>query len=288
MNAYPMHYSQAGARVPPTIVDTAARGNPCSSCFHRRNCLPAALPEGEEGALQRMYSGIVRVRKGATLFESGTVPHKVYVVHTGSFKSVMSMADGRQRIVAFHEPGDIMGLEGFSGLSRADVVALEPSESCEIDLRALEDTAARVPALQRHLRRLMGASLVQAQQDQFALGSMLVKERLARFLLNLSAKYRARGLADDEFTLRMTREDIGDYLGFRLETVSRVFSELQHDGLIALNRRLVRIVDRPALSALLDPKFAMDWKPSARTELPVRRDPPPRAASWSALGAAGG
>ena len=286
MNAYSMQTSQPAGRMPPVVVDTASRGSPCSACFHRRNCLPAALPEGEDGVLQRMYSGVVRVRKGATLFESGTVPHKVYVVHTGSFKSVMSMADGRQRIVAFHEPGDIMGLEGFSGLSRSDVVALEPSEACEIDLRALEDATARVPALQRHLRRLMGASLVQAQQDQFALGSMLVKERLARFLLNLSAKYRARGLADDEFTLRMTREDIGDYLGFRLETVSRVFSELQHDGLIALNRRLVRIVDRPALAGLLDPKFAMDWKPAVRAESPLRREPPPRAA-WGALGALG-
>ena len=253
-------------------LDAAPRSTPCSACFHRRNCLPAALPEGEDTTLARMYSGTVRVRKGGVLFEAGSVPERVYIVHTGSFKSVMSMADGRQRIVAFHEPGDVMGLEGFSGLSRSDVVALEPSEACELDLRALEDAAARVPALQRQLRRLMGASLVQAQQDQFALGSMLVKERLARFLLNLSAKYRSRGLAYDEFTLRMTREDIGDYLGFRLETVSRVFSELQHDGLIALNRRQVRIVDRAALAALLDPKFAMDWKPATVAAPALRRD----------------
>ncbi len=253
-------------------LDAAPRSTPCSACFHRRNCLPAALPDGEDATLARMYSGTARVRKGGVLFEAGSVPERVYVVHTGSFKSVMSMADGRQRIVAFHEPGDVMGLEGFSGISRSDVVALEPSEACEIDLRALEDAAARVPALQRQLRRLMGASLVQAQQDQFAIGSMLVKERLARFLLNLSAKYRSRGLAYDEFTLRMTREDIGDYLGFRLETVSRVFSELQHDGLIALNRRQVRIVDRAALAALLDPKFAMDWKPATVAAPALRRD----------------
>ncbi len=260
-------------------LDAAPRSTPCSACFHRRNCLPAALPEGEDTTLARMYSGTVRVRKGGVLFEAGSVPERVYVVHTGSFKSVMSMADGRQRIVAFHEPGDVMGLEGFSGLSRSDVVALEPSEACELDLRALEDAAARVPALQRQLRRLMGASLVQAQQDQFAIGSMLVKERLARFLLNLSAKYRARGLAFDEFTLRMTREDIGDYLGFRLETVSRVFSELQHDGLIALNRRQVRIVDRDALAALLDPKFAMDWKPPVAATPAMHR--PLGAQGWS-------
>ena len=272
-------------RVIPVALDAAPRGNPCSACFHRRNCLPAALPDGEEATLARMHSGTVRMRKGGVLFEAGSVPERVYIVHTGSFKSVMSMADGRQRIVAFHEPGDVMGLEGFSGVSRSDVVALEPSEACEIDLRALEDAAARVPALQRQLRRLMGASLAQAQQDQFAIGSMLVKERLARFLLNLSAKYRARGLAYDEFTLRMTREDIGDYLGFRLETVSRVFSELQHDGLIALNRRQVRIVDRAALAALLDPKFAMDWKPVTPSAPMLRRDAGARGWVGAQLGA---
>lgn len=212
-----------------------------------------------------MMTGVVRVRKGTRLSQAGQSMDHLYIVHTGSFKSVMSMADGRQRIVSFHEPGDMMGLEGFSGFGRSDIVALEPSEACEIDVAAMEDVATRHPGLQRYLRRLMANSLTQAQQDQFALASMLVKERLARFLLNLSARYRMRGLAHDQFTLRMTREDIGDYLGFRLETVSRVLSELQHEGLITLDRRQVRILDQAKLSGLLDPKFVPDWHPSKDT-----------------------
>lgn len=244
-----------------------AERHPCDTCFHRRHCLPSAGGDGKW--MRNVMTGYSRVGKGGTLFHSGQAAVRVFVVHTGAFKSVVSLPDGRQRIVGFHEAGDFIGLEAFTGQWSTEAIALEASEACEIDVAALDDAASRLPALQRYVRRTIGDSLVQAQQDQFALGSMHVKERLARFLLNLSARYRARGLAYDEFTLRMTREDIGDYLGFRLETVSRVFSELQQAGLIELERRHVRIVDRAGLAALLD--AGPEWAQTATTVPLLRR-----------------
>lgn len=232
---------------PPAVLGADA----CAMCFHRRNCLPGVLGE-QVSALPELIGASQRIDKGARLLRAGQEASRVYVVHHGAFKSLVGLADGRQRIVGFHEAGDWLGLEGVGGSYAADVVALEPSQVCEIELSRLELVAARVPALQRHLCRAMAQALVRAQGQQFALGSMHVRERLVRFLLELAQRYAQRGLAGDEFTLRMSREDIGEYLGFRLETVSRVFTELHRAGLIELARRHVRIVDRQALVELLD------------------------------------
>lgn len=249
----PGDFDRAGDGVSRVAAPAASAASPCSMCFHRRNCLPAVLAEdGAASSLQGLVGAPIRVAKGARLLRSGQAAKRVYVLHNGAFKALVGLADGRQRIVGFHEAGDWLGLEGVSGVYRADLVALEPSQGCEIDLRQLESLATRVPALQRHLCRAMAQALVHAQGQQFALGSMHVRERLVRFLLELSRRYAERGLSPDEFTLRMSREDIGEYLGFRLETVSRVFTELHRAGIIALARRRVRLLDRQALLDILE------------------------------------
>ena len=256
----------------PGSAGTAAAADACSMCFHRRNCLPGVLGEQAPAALQEVLGSPQRVAKGARLVRAGQPASRVFIVHHGAFKALVGLADGRQRIVGFHEAGDWLGLEGLGGVYGADVVALEASQVCEVDLARLEVLAGRFPAVQRHLFRAMA----QAQGQQFALGSMHVRERLVRFLLELSQRYARRGLAGDEFTLRMSREDIGEYLGFRLETVSRVFTELHRAGLLALARRRVRIVDRAALLALLDtsePRVGVRAA-AARVAMPQRMPAP--------------
>ncbi len=239
--------TEARARTP---LAASTEHPSCDRCFHRRYCLPSAVEN--ERWMQQVITGHSRVCKGGSLFRAGQPAAKVYVVHTGAFKSVICLPDGRQRIVSFHEAGDFMGLDAFTGQWGTDAIGLEASEACEIDIDMLDAVARQIPLLQRYLRRVISDRLVRAQQDQCALGTMHVTARMIRFLLNLSARYRARGLSGDEFTLRMTRGDIGDYVGCRLETVSRVFSELQHAGLIDLERRDVRIVDHSRLARLRD------------------------------------
>ncbi len=240
----------------------------CAMCFHRRNCLPGVLGEQSAQVLGELVGTPQRVAKGARLVRAGQAATRVFVVHNGAFKSLVGLADGRQRIVGFHEAGELLGLEGLGGVYRADVVALEPSQVCEIETQRMEQICGRFLSMQRHLCRAMAQALVQSQGQQFALGSMHVRERLIRFLLELSQRYVQRGLAGDEFTLRMSREDIGEYLGFRLETVSRVFTELHRAGLIALARRRVRIVDRQALLDLLD---SSEPRLAARPPMPAVR-----------------
>ncbi|MDE2120098.1 MAG: cyclic nucleotide-binding domain-containing protein, partial [Betaproteobacteria bacterium] len=119
-------------------------------CFHRRSCLPAIVGEQAPGLLREVLGTPQRVAKGARLVQAGQAAGRVFIVHNGAFKSLVGVSDGRQRIVGFHEAGDWLGLEGLSGIYRADVVALEHSQVCEVDLPRLEALAARIPALQRH------------------------------------------------------------------------------------------------------------------------------------------
>jgi CRP/FNR family transcriptional regulator len=229
--------------------------HPCDVCFQSKFCLPIALQPSEMGRIRDVIQATVRVQKGEALFSTGQAMTKVYSVHAGSFKSYVTSPDGREQIVGFHIPGELMGLEGLGQHTYfTDTVALEDSEACEIDLRALETTTRDLPALQHQLHCIVGGKLVRAQQDQFSLGSMHADERLARFLLDLSERFKARGLSPDEFVLRMSREEIGSYLGLKLETVSRLMSKFHSAGLIHVAQRQIRITDRRALAELLMPQ----------------------------------
>ncbi|MBW8076526.1 MAG: cyclic nucleotide-binding domain-containing protein, partial [Gallionella sp.] len=148
----------------------------CDRCFHRRYCLPSAVEN--ERWMQQVITGHSRVCKGGSLFRAGQPAAKVYVVHTGAFKSVICLPDGRQRIVSFHEAGDFMGLDAFTGQWGTDAIGLEASEACEIDIDTLDAVARQIPLLQRYLRRVISDRLVQAQQDQCALGTMHVTARM--------------------------------------------------------------------------------------------------------------
>lgn len=230
------------------------RPHPCDVCFQSKFCLPIALGREEMARIRDVIQATVRVAKGETLFSAGQPMTKIYSVHAGSFKSYVTSPDGREQIVAFHIPGELMGLEGLGQpVYFTDTVALEDSEACEIDVRALESITRDVPSLQHQLHCIVGNKLIRAQQDQFALGSMHADERLARFLLDLSERFKARGLSPDEFVLRMSREEIGSYLGLKLETVSRLMSKFHQAGLIHVAQRQIRITDRRGLAELLQP-----------------------------------
>jgi len=101
--------------------------------------------------------------------------------------------------------------------------------------------------LQRHLHSVLAREIVRDHGVMMLLGSMRAEERLAVFLLNLSQRFKARGYSPSEFHLRMTREEIGSYLGLKLETVSRAFSKFQEAGLIEVQQKHIRIADIPGL-----------------------------------------
>lgn len=229
----------------------------CSSCSLRELCLPAGLEAREIERIDRLVNQRRRVKKGGHLYRSGEPLAALYAIRAGFFKSCVLHEDGREQVAGFHMMGDMLGMDAIgSGRHMCDTVALEDSEVCEIPFALLEQLSREVPALQRQLHRVMSREIVRDYGVMLLLGSMKAEERLAAFLLNLAQRFAARGYSPTEFILRMTRQDIGSYLGLKLETVSRVLSGFQERRLLEVRNRHVRILDQPGLRRLLRPVAA--------------------------------
>jgi CRP/FNR family transcriptional regulator len=239
----------------PRLIDINGLRVACSSCSLRELCLPAGLDPGEMERVDRLVTSRRKLRRGADLYRAGAPLAALFAIRSGFMKSCVLHDDGREQVAGFHMAGDLLGLDAIGGGSHTcDTVALEDSEVCEIPFSYLEQLSRELPSLQQQLHRIMSREIVRDYGVMLLLGSMSAEERLAAFLLNLSQRFATRGYSPSEFRLRMTREEIGSYLGLKLETVSRAFSGFQDRGLIDVRQKQVRILDFPGLKALLDPK----------------------------------
>lgn len=183
-------------------------------------------------------------RRGEYLYRSGERFRALYAIRTGFFKTQVLHEDGREQVTGFQMPGEIIGLDAIcSDAHTCDAVALDDSEICEIPFDRLEELSREIPGLQRHLHKIMSREIVRDQGIMMLLGSMRAEERLAAFLLNLSQRFSARGYSASSFHLRMTRQEIGSYLGLKLETVSRTLSHFHEHGLLNVRVREVEIMD---------------------------------------------
>jgi CRP/FNR family transcriptional regulator len=227
----------------------------CSSCNLRELCLPGALCAEELARVENVVYARRRVKRGEALFQAGAEFHSIYAVRSGFFKTSLVDGEGREQVTGFFMGGELMGLDGLgAGAYHATAVALEDSEVCVLPYALVEEMAREVPALQRHLHAVLAREIVRDHGVMMLLGSMRAEERLATFLLNLSRRFVRRGYSRSDFQLRMTREEIGSYLGLKLETVSRLFSLFQKDGLIEVNQKHVRILDIDGLERVLAAK----------------------------------
>jgi CRP/FNR family transcriptional regulator, anaerobic regulatory protein len=224
----------------------------CSACSLRELCLPAGLGQEELAQLDRLVNRRQPVKRGDHLYRAGAGMRSLYAIRTGFMKSSVLHEDGREQVTGFHMMGDLMGLDAISSARHmCDAVALEDSEVCEIPFAVLESLSREIPSLQKHFNRIMSREIVRDYGVMLLLGSMRAEERLAAFLLNLSQRLAARGYSPLEFNLRMTREEIGSFLGLKLETISRVLSHFQEKALIEVRNKRIRISDIDALRALI-------------------------------------
>jgi CRP/FNR family transcriptional regulator len=191
------------------------------------------------------------LKKGESLYRHGDLLSSVYSVRFGTLKTEFSLQDGRQQVIGFHLPGEILGLDGIGeGHYQSDAIALEESEVCIIRYEAFEDLAHQIPALQNQFHKILSRELTQDQRHLLSLGTMRAEERLATFLLSLSQRLAARGYLNNEFDLRMSRNDIGSYLGIQIETVSRMLSRFAESGLIQIKQRHIKLIDMDGLYEL--------------------------------------
>ena len=226
----------------PSLVTT------CSTCHLREVCLPCGLAIIDVDRLDALMFTRRRIPAGQTLFREGDKFQFIYAVRSGTLKSSLMLADGREQVSGFHIAGEVVGLDGVAlGRHASAALALEDTEVCAIPYTHLTDMAAMTSSMQHVVARLMSREILREHSLMVLLGSMNAEERLAAFLMNLSQRYAARGYSASEFHLRMSRAEIGGYLGMKLETVSRTFSAFQQQRLLEVDKRHVRILDLDAL-----------------------------------------
>lgn len=235
----------AGSRAAGSPMKSAVA---CSSCCLKGVCLPCSLNAQDLDRFGDMVATKRRIARGAFLYRSADAFENLYAIRSGAFKTVGASRHGDEKITGFHLAGELLGLDAISaGRHGYSAVALEDSEVCAIPFAALEKLSLSVPMLQRQLFRVLSGDISRDQGLMLLLGSMTAEQRLAAFLLSLSRRYQLLGFAADRFVLRMTREDIGNYLGLTLETVSRLFSRLQKEGLLAVQQREIELKRPQAL-----------------------------------------
>lgn len=195
-----------------------------------------------------------KVRRGEVLFSHGDPFSALYAIRTGFFKTLITAQDGRDQVTGFQMAGEIIGLDGiYNEHHTCDAIALEDAEVCVMPYRQIEHIARKVDALQSHVHKIMSREIVRDHSMLLLLGNMRAEERLAAFLLNLVQRLHARGFSQHEVVLRMTREEIGSFLGLKLETVSRTFSKFAEQGVVEVKQRHVRILNADALQRLVNP-----------------------------------
>ncbi|AJZ56869.1 bacterial regulatory s, crp family protein [Paraburkholderia fungorum] len=215
----------------------------------RAICMPQNLSTLELERLDSIICATRMVKHGDALYRAGDPFQSIYAVRAGSFKTVVMHRDGQEQVTGFHLAGDALGLDGVCAEHHScDAIAIEDSNVCIIPFHLLEILCREVKAMQHHVHRMMSGEIVRESGLMMLLGTMSAEQRAAAFLLNLSGRLKARGYSPAEFNLRMTREEIGSYLGMKLETVSRMFSKFQRDGLVDTRGKQVRILDLAGLA----------------------------------------
>jgi CRP/FNR family transcriptional regulator, anaerobic regulatory protein len=238
-------------------VSSALRLEPlkaaCSTCNLRELCLPVGMSPDQLELLDNMINTRRTVPRGEVLFRAGDPFQSLFAVRTGFFKTCVSSEDGRDQVTGFQMSGELLGLDGIGTDRHAcDAVALEDSTVCVIHYNELQTVAHEVVDLQRVFHKIMSREIVRDHGVMLLLGSMRAEERLAAFLLNLTQRLHMRGYSQTAVILRMTREEIGSYLGLKLETVSRTFSKFQDEGMLEVKQRQIRIIDQAALKRLVN------------------------------------
>jgi CRP/FNR family transcriptional regulator, anaerobic regulatory protein len=224
----------------------------CKTCNLRELCFPHGMNEEELTNMDALVEQPKPLHKNDFLYRDGDTTRALYAVRSGCIKTMTESANGDEQIVGFHLPGELLGLDGFAeGVHSCNALALETSSVCALPLNQLESLCAELPGLQKQLRRIMGKEVSNDHKLLLLLGKMTAEERLASFLLSMSARMEERHWKDTEFNLSMPRQDIANYLGMAVETVSRLFATFQNEKMIDVDRRHITILGMPRLKLIV-------------------------------------
>ena len=234
----------------PPLADT----HPCFGCAVRHTSVCAVLDSDDLGHFKRSGSTVHRVA-GETLFFEGDSATHVYNLVSGAVRLSKLLPDGRRQIAGFLFPGDFLGIT-MEDEHAFTAEAIIPSKLCKFSRARFDAFVDTHPHLERRLYAIAAHELAAARQQVVLLGRKTAAERVASFLLMLDARRLSSGSGeklDGLITLPMSRSDIADYLGLRIETISRELSALKASCVIRLTTtQTIRFVDRERLEQLAE------------------------------------
>ena len=223
----------------------------CETCSLHQLCLPLELNHSDIEELERIIRRRRPLQRGENLFQAGDPFTAIYAIRSGSLKTFTNTDDGQEQVTGFHLPSELVGLDAITTeRHNCTARALETTSVCDIPFNRLQDLGARIPGLQRQLLRIMSREILEDQDLMIWLGKKSAEERLASLLLRISKRFTERNFSAREFNLSMSRTDIANYLGLAVETVSRLFSRFQAEGLLSVDRKHVVIEDMVALQQM--------------------------------------
>lgn len=227
----------------------------CKDCNLFQLCLPVGIDVRELEELDNIIKRRRPIKRGEHLFHVGSPFQAIYAVRSGSIRTYAPTEDGLEQVTGFHLPGELLGLDAIHLKHHPCAAkALETTSICEIPFDRLEELSTRLPGLQHQLLTIMSKEILHDQSLLMLLGKKSAEERLAALLLSLSERYQRRGFSPTDFYLSMSRNDIGNYLGLAVETVSRLFSRFQEEGVLIVQRKHICIQDLPRLRHLANHK----------------------------------
>jgi CRP/FNR family transcriptional regulator, anaerobic regulatory protein len=234
---------------PPLTVEELR--NRCSACSMHELCLPMGLDEADMSRLDQIIGRRRKVLRDGSLYRVGDPFTTLYAIRLGHFKTYQINPEGDQQVTGFQMAGELLGMDAIStDRHHCNAVALEDSEVCEIPFSRLANLFSDMPTLLRHFHRMMSQEITREQSVMLLLGNMRAEQRFAAFLTNLSSRYAARGYSATSFQLRMSREEIGNYLGLTIESISRLLSKFKKQGWLKVSNRDLEILDLPVVKAV--------------------------------------
>ena len=228
--------------VHPELRTATALENRCRDCSRNKVCLAASLEDEELYAFDSIVKHSKKLNRGEFLYQAGDAFNSIYVIRSGSLKTFIVDEEGREQILGFSIQGDVVALDGATmNVYPTSAQALETTHFCEIPFSHYMELAVKIPSLYEKLLNQMSHQIRNEEEHTLLLGTKNAEQRLATFLLSFSKRYAARGFSKYEFNLHMSRRDIGNYLSTAMETISRLFSRLQDNGLIEVHGKLIKI-----------------------------------------------
>lgn len=223
----------------------------CATCTMHQLCLPMGLEAADMEKLDEIIGRRRRIPRGGHLFRTGDPFVNLYAIRLGHFKTDQINPSGEEQVTGFQMAGELLGMDAIStDRHHCSAVALEDSEVCEIPFSSLQLLLGEIPALLRHFHRMMSQEITREQSVMLLLGNMQATQRFAAFVVNLASRYEARGYSGTKFQLRMSREEIGNYLGLTIESISRLLSKFKKEGWLRVSNREIEILNPAMLKAI--------------------------------------